>query len=160
MYMVALVAAQLLVFNHVQLFGYATPLPFIYFVLIFPLGTDRWNILLWGFTCGLLADITAMTPGVGAFAMTLAALIQPPLLQLLVPKDAPEDLRPGFSTMGLWPYIRYATILSLVFSLSYFLVLSFSFHHIEELAISFVSSWLLTLLLCLIFEGFHKRKNE
>ena len=46
--MLALVAAQLLVFNHIHLFGYATPLPFVYFLLRFPLNTERWSILLWG----------------------------------------------------------------------------------------------------------------
>lgn len=156
LWMTALVAAQLFVFNHVHLFGYATPLPFIYFLLLFRLGTQRWSILLWGFVCGVLTDIVSLTPGVGAASMTLTAFIQPPLLSLLVPEDAIENLRPGYDTLGFWGYVRYAVVLTFVFCLAYFLILSFSFQRPLDLAISCGASWGLTLLLCLIFEGFHR----
>ena len=158
--MALFVAAQLLVFNHIHLFGYATPLPFIYFLLRFPMGTERWEILLWGFVCGLLTDIVSLTPGVGASAMTLTAFVQPVLLTLMVPKDAVEDFRPSYTSMGFWPYTYYAALLTLLFTFVYFVVLSFNFHHILDLTISFVSSWALTLILCLIFEGFHKPKHD
>ena len=158
--MIVLVAAQMLVFNHVHLFGYATPLPFVYFLLLFPLGTERWEILVWGFVCGLLTDIVSLTPGVGAAAMTLTAFVQPPLLKLMVPKDAVEDLRPGYSTIGFWVYVRYALILTLVFAMTYFAVLAFNFQHFLDLFVSFVSSWALTFLLCLIFEGFYRKNDE
>ncbi len=158
--MVLLVAAQILVFNHIHLFGYATPLPFVYLLLTFPLGTQRWNILLWGFICGLLADTTMLTPGVGAFSMTLTAFVQPLLLNLLAPKDASEDMQPSYNTMSLGLYARYAAILTLIFTATYFLVLSFSFQHLSDLALSFASSWVLTYLLCLVFEGFRKKKYD
>jgi len=158
--MVVLVAAQLLVFNHIHLFGYATPLPYVYLVLSLPMDTERWEALLWGFTCGLLADITMLTPGVGAFALTLTAFMQPTLLKLMAPKDAVEDMRPSYSTMGFWSYSYYAGILTLQFSLAYFCVLAFNFHHFTDLAISFFSSWALTFLLCLIFQGFRKKRHE
>ncbi len=159
LWMVVLVAAQMLVFNHVHLLGYATPLPFVYFVLLFPLGTERWSILLWGFFCGLLTDIVSLTPGVGAGAMTLTAFFQPPLFQLMAPKDAVEALQPSYAAMGFADYARYAAILTFVFTLTYFLLLSFSFQHLADLAIAFGSSWVLTLVLCLIFEGFRKKKD-
>lgn len=158
--MVVLVAAQMLVFNHIHFFGYATPLPYVYLVLLFPLGTERWEALLWGFACGLLADITMLTPGVGAFALTLTAFVQPTLLTLMTPKDAVEDMHPGYTTMGFWSYVYYAGILTLLFSLVYFTVLSFSFHHVADLTISFLSSWLLTFILCLIFQGFNKKRHD
>jgi rod shape-determining protein MreD len=158
--MLVLVAAQLLVFNHIHLFGYATPLPFVYFLLRFPLNTERWSILLWGFVCGLLTDIISLTPGIGSAAMTMTAFVQPLLLNLMVPKDAVEDFRPGYRTLGFWPYVYYVTQLTFLFTLIYFLLLSFSFHHFLDFIISFVSSWALTLLLCLIFEGFHKKGHE
>ena len=120
--MLALVAAQILVFNHVHIYGYTTPLPFVYLLLLFPLGTERWNILLWGFVCGLLCDITSLTLGVGMAAMTLVAFIQPPLLQLMLPKDAVEEMQPGYDTMGFWGYFRYALLLTFIFMLSSWLL--------------------------------------
>ena len=153
LWMLALVAAQMLVFNHIHLFGYATPLPFLYLVLLFPLGTERWSILLWGFVCGLLCDVTSLTLGVGAAALTLVAFVQPPLLQLMAPKDALEDMQPGIATMGFWHYLNYAFLLSLLFVTVYFAIQTFNFFHPLDFLISLLSSWGLTLLFCLIFEA-------
>ena len=153
LWLVALVAAQMMVFNYVHIMGYATPMPYVYLLLLFPLGTQRWITLLWGFCCGLLCDIVSLTTGVGAAAMTLTAFIQPPLLALLAPKDAVEDMQANFATMGFWPYVRYATMVTFVFTATYFLLQSFNFFHIVDLAVSFLSSWLLTLLICVAIEG-------
>ena len=151
--MLALVAAQILVFNHVHIYGYTTPLPFVYLLLLFPLGTERWNILLWGFVCGLLCDITSLTLGVGMAAMTLVAFIQPPLLQLMLPKDAVEEMQPGYDTMGFWGYFRYALLLTFIFVFAYFLLQVFNFFHPLHFLISMLSSWLLTLIFVLAIEA-------
>lgn len=160
LWMVGLVAAQMIVFNRVHFFGYATPLPYVYFLLLFPLGTQRWVILLWSFLCALLADMTTLAPGVGTSAMTLTAFIQPLLLMLAAPKDAAEDMQASYRTMGFWPYARYASILTAIFVSTYFLVIAFSFHHFFDWLVSMVSSWLLTLMLCLIFEGFRSQHGD
>ena len=52
----ALVLAQALVFNYIHLFGYATVLLYVYFVVMFPRNYPRWAILLWSFFLGLSAD--------------------------------------------------------------------------------------------------------
>ena len=160
LWMTALVAAQLLVFNHIHLFQVATPLPFVYLLLLFPLGTEHWRVLIWGFLCGLLADITTLTPGVGAAAMTLTAFVQPYLLPLFTPKDAAEDMEPSYRTMGFWLYARYASFLTAIFCACYFMVLAFSFQHLWEWLVSMLSSWMLTLVLCLILQGFKKKKKH
>lgn len=152
-WMVVLLATQMLVLNHIHLFGYATPLIIIYFLLLFPLGTSRWSIMLWGFVCGLLADMVTLTPGVGAGAMTLAAFIQPQLLLAMRPKEAAEDMQASFHTMGFWSYARYCSILTFIFCLAYFLLQVFSFFHIVHLAISFIGSWLLSFVLCIAVEA-------
>lgn len=160
LWLAALVAAQMVVFNYMHFFGYATPLPFVYLLLIFPMDTQRWTILLWGFACGLLSDIVSLTPGIGAASMTLAAFIQPPLLALMAPKDSAEDLEPSYASLGFWQYVRYASIITFIFCAAYFLLSSFNFFHVLDLAISFVSSWVLTLVLCLLIEGVRKKKSS
>lgn len=153
LWMIALVVLQMVVFNYIHLFGYATPLPFIYFLLLFPQGTQRWGILLWGFICGLLCDITTLTLGVGAATMTFIAFVQPPLLQHMVSKDDPEDLQPGIATMGFWSYFLYALVLTILFVSTYFLLQTFNFFHPIDLLIAMVSSWALTFLFCILFEA-------
>lgn len=153
LWLLTLVAAQMMVFNYIHLYGYATPLPFVYLLLLFPLSTDRWSILLWGFVCGLLCDIASLTLGIGMAAMTLTAFIQPPLLLMMTPKDAVEDMQPGFDTMGFWPYVRYAFLLTSIFVLAYFVIHTFNFFHPLDFLIALLSSWALTFFFCLIFEA-------
>ena len=160
LWMLSLVAAQMMVFNNIHLFGYATPLPFVYLLLLFPLGTERWTILLWGFVCGLLCDIPSLTLGVGMASMTLIAFIQPPLLELMAPKDAVEDMQPGIASMGFWSFFHYSAMLTMVFVLVYFLLQVFNFFHPLDFLISMSSSWVLTFLFCLFFEALrHKFKS-
>ena len=155
LWLLTLVVAQMMVFNYIHLWGYATPLPYVFFILLFPLGTERWSILLWGFVCGLLCDMTSLTLGVGMAALTLTAFVQPPLLQMMAPKDAVEDMQPGYATMGLWSYFRYALVLTFIFCCAYFLIQTFNFFHLIDLLIAFGSSWALTFVLCLAIEAVH-----
>ena len=53
---VVLVLSQALVLNHIHLFGYATPLLYIYFVVSFPRNYPKWGIILWSFLLGLNVD--------------------------------------------------------------------------------------------------------
>lgn len=160
LWLVTLVVLQLVVFNHITVWGYATPLFFVYFVTLFPLGTTRWSILLWAFACGMLADVTMLTPGAGAAAMTLTALIQPPLLSAIRPKDALEDMQASIHTLGFWKYFYYCGLLTLVFTLTYFLLQFFTFSHIEDMAITWAGSWALTFVLCLLVENIRGNKQE
>ena len=71
---VFLLMLQVFVFNHIHLFGYATPLPYIYFLLILPGNTSRWVYVLTGFALGLLTDLFTNTPGMAAAATCLSGL--------------------------------------------------------------------------------------
>ena len=158
--MATLVVAQMMVFNHIHLLGYATPMPYVYMLLLFPMNSNRSVVMLWGFVCGLLCDIVSLTPGIGAAAMTLAACIQPPLLRAMAPKDAVEDMQPSFHSMGFWLYFRYAMVVTIIFALAYFLLAAFNFFHPQDLAISFASSWALSFVLCLLFEALRGKKED
>ena len=160
LWLVVLVAAQMMVFNYIHLFGYATPLPYVYLLLLFPLNSSRWSILLWGFVCGLLCDFVSMTPGLGAASMTLVAFVQPLLLRAMAPKDALEDMQASYHTLSFWGYVRYAGILTLLFAITYFLLLSLSFFHAADFAIAFASSWALTLVICLAIESVRSSRRK
>ena len=62
---------QVLVCNQIHLFGFATPLVYVYFVILFQRNYPKWAILLWSFSLGLLIDVFSNIPGVAAGAMTL-----------------------------------------------------------------------------------------
>ena len=83
----ALCALQVFVFNHVQLFGVAMPLFYVYFVIAMRKGMAKWAMLVWAFVMGITLDIFANTPGVCAASLTLAAMAQPSLLELFVTRE-------------------------------------------------------------------------
>ncbi|MCR4914402.1 MAG: rod shape-determining protein MreD [Prevotella sp.] len=128
---VALVLAQALVLNRIQLFHCATPLLFVYFVIIFPRNYPRWASLLWSFFLGLTADMFANTPGVAAASLTLTGFLQPQLLELFLPREADENIKSSVSSLGFWRFAGLSAALIAVFCLMFFALELFS-----------VSNWL------------------
>ena len=53
---------QVFVFNHIQLFGCASPLLYVYFVLTMKKGMAKWGMMTWAFALGLLLDTFSNTP--------------------------------------------------------------------------------------------------
>lgn len=158
LWMLLLLALQVLLFNHVHLLGYATPLACVYFLFLFPLNTSRTGILLWSFVLGLLVDVFSDTPGVTAASLTLVALVQPPLLRRIAPEDSVEDAVLSFRTLGRWVYVRYVAFLTLIFHVVYSLLDYFSFFHVLDMLYGALGSWLLSLAFCLAFESLRSSK--
>lgn len=65
-----LCVVQALVLNHIHLFGCATPLLYIYFIMLFRRNTQPWIILVSSFLLGLCIDTFSNTPGVSSGAAT------------------------------------------------------------------------------------------
>ena len=91
---------QVLVLNHVHLFDSATPLLYIYMVLLFPRNYPKWGMLVWAFALGIGVDMFSNTPGVAAASLTLVALLRPYLLELFIQRESAEDLVPSIKVLG------------------------------------------------------------
>lgn len=142
-----LLVLQIFLFNHIILLGYATPLIYVAFLLYVPLNANRVATLVWAFVLGTIVDMFSNTPGVSAFSLTFVAMMQPNLLNAYVPKESVEDMMPNYKTMGAWNHLRYMTIMLLVHHALYFVLESFSFFNLHDMAVafglSFASSWIL-----------------
>ena len=126
--MVLLLAVQLLVLNHLHLFGYATPLIIGYMIICFETSVSRMALLWWGFGIGLLYDVFSNTMGMAAASCTLLAMVKPSILKLLMPRDMVESFKPTIQNMGLTRYIWY--------SLSCMGLLHFTFYFLEAFSLS------------------------
>lgn len=147
-----LLLLQVLVLDQVHPWGYGAPLLCPLLVITLPLGTSRSEALLWGFGVGFIADIFAGTSGISSAALTFIAFIQPPLLELMVPRDSEEDLHPSFATMGRWNYVQFIALLLLLHHVVYFALEGFSYFHIADIAISMGVSYVASLLLIILAE--------
>ncbi|MCF0160904.1 MAG: rod shape-determining protein MreD [Bacteroidaceae bacterium] len=154
-----LVVVQGLVLNHVDVMGYATPMPYIYVLLTFPQNTGRKALLLWGFLTGVMCDMFTNTPGISAAACTLMGMMQPRLLWYLSPRDSSDDFQPSLTTMGVGGFTRYLFVSTLVFQTAYYLLLVFSLSHPADIAYNIGGGTLFTLLLMLCIASFHKKKK-
>ena len=108
------VLAQAIVLGRIHLFYYATPLFYVYFVLSFERNHPKWAILLWSFFMGLLVDIFSNTPGLAAASLTLIGALQPYYLELFVPRDSAENMKPSIATLGPSKYSTYAITLTVL----------------------------------------------
>lgn len=157
-FFIILLLVQVLVLNHIRLLGCATPLLYTYFVLPMQRNQAKWATLVWCFAIGLAVDVFSNTPGVAAASMTLAAAVQPYLLELFVPRDSADDLTPSFHTLGVSKFVSYTIILVFIGCLSFFSLEAFNLYNWAQWACSILGSTALTVVLILVIENVRNRK--
>lgn len=155
--MLLVIAVQVLVLNHIHLWGLATPMLQVMFLFKTPLNEKPIVTMLWAFCLGLVVDTFTNTPGMCAGAMTLTAFLQPRLLQVMAPKDSVEDIVPSRQTLGRWTFLTYRLILMMVYVVAFFLLESFSFFNITHLVLAMASSMALSMVLAISVEGVFKK---
>ncbi len=144
--------AQAIMLGRIHLFGYATPLFYVYFVAMFPLNYPKWGVLLWSFLLGLVIDTFSNTPGLTSASLTLIAAIQPYYFQLFVPRDSAETLEPSLTNLGRTKYAYYIVTLVLFYCMVFFTLELFNFFDVMEWALYVVTSTLITLMLIYTIE--------
>lgn len=153
LWFVVLLTLQVLVFNHVHIYGYATPMPFVYVLLILHSKTPRWVYITMAFALGLLVDIASSTIGIFASTATLTGLLAPKLLTMFAPPDLSDDgFLPSARTMKWSGFIRFATAVTLIQCTTFFMVEAFSFFHLTDLLLNIAASSVITLLVLLAIE--------
>lgn len=113
---IILVLVQVLVCNRIMLFGLATPIIFIYFLLRLPMDTPVKAVLLIAFLTGVTVDVFSDTPGVNALSCTLLAGLRKPMFLALSGKnDEYENATPCVSALGPELYCKYLFTFSLFY---------------------------------------------
>ena len=160
-----LVLLQALVFNHVHILGYATPMPCLFFLLTLDSGTPRWVYVALGFVLGLTVDLFSNTPGMAASAMCLLGLVCPLVLKVFSPGDKKyggadnnETFVPSHVTMEWGNFTRYVFACTVIYCVTFFLIESFSVFDWQMLLLNIVGSTLLTTLFVLAMELVRKSK--
>lgn len=142
-----LLLLQVIIFNHIHLFGYATPMVYVLMLIMLPSDTPHWLYVLYGFIMGFLIDLFTNTPGIGAASATLTGFCTPWILRLFAPSGYAfeEPFSPTPKTMEWLPYLRFATSVVLINTLAYFLAESFTFFNFGYLLLSTFLSTLITI---------------
>ena len=130
---------QVLVCNQIHLFGYATPLIYVYFVILFQRHSAADHLRLWR-------------------AMTFLAFLQPYILKPFIPRDSIDDLKPSFANLGIMKFSGYTLICVVIYCLTFFSLEAFSFFNWQQWLSNIGASAALTFLIILIIENVRYRQ--
>lgn len=149
---VVLCALQVFILNHIQLFGCAMPLFYVWFVVTMKKGTPKWAMMCWAFAMGMTLDIFTNTPGVAAAAMTAIAMAQPYLLDLFMTRESDEQITPSYATIGKKPFANFTIVMVTSYCVIYYTLEMFSFMNGLKWLECVVGSALLSIPLILAFD--------
>lgn len=158
---VAFLLAQVLIFNHIVLFGVGVPFVFIYFILRMPVNMGTSLLLTLSFFLGLGVDICSDTAGMNALACTVLAMCKRKVFFSYVLKDDMSVLtEPSVASMGLGTYLRYAASMTAIYCLLIFSIEYFSISDVKEVIIHAAASTVLTTLLLLAVDSLLTSRRE
>lgn len=72
-----LLAAQIIVFNNIDLFGYINPFPYILFIILFPVNGNKQLLIVTSFLLGITMDLFSNSGGVHAASCLILAYARP-----------------------------------------------------------------------------------
>lgn len=155
-----LVAVQVLILNNLQLNGVFNPYIYPLFILLLPINTPNWLLLLLGFGTGITIDLFSNTMGMHAAATTLLAFMRPQVLKLIRPSGdyQPED-KPTLGYMGFRWFITYISLLIIVHHLCFFFLETLGFPQIIFILTKIIVSTLLSISLIVVSEYLFIRKK-
>ncbi|WP_293870820.1 rod shape-determining protein MreD [Flavobacterium sp.] len=78
---ILLLAAQVLLFNRMDLFGYINPFPYVLFIILYPVNGNKTGLLVASFLLGLLMDMFWNSGGVHAAACVILAYYRPAIFK-------------------------------------------------------------------------------
>lgn len=118
-----LVVLQEFVFDNINLGGVVNPYIYIMFIIMLPLDTPGWMLLLLGFGTGAAVDFMSGTPGLQAVSSTWLAFVRPTVVGLLLGKDLVyEGGIPTAGRVGTGKFLRYAAMMVLLFNIPFFIL--------------------------------------
>lgn len=151
---IVLVSLQVFLLSNIHLFGLATPLLYIYFVLKLPVLMSRNLVLLLSFTMGLVIDLLSQTLGLNMLALSIVGFCRAYVFRVFAPKEVFDNFIPSFTTFGMLPFLGYAAVMALIHHTLVFSIEMFSMLDFGSLMARIFSSTALTLVLIFAFECF------
>jgi hypothetical protein len=97
------------------------PYVYILFILLLPLETPKWLLLILAFILGYTIDYFSHTIGLNIAATVFIAYLRPKLIYLIIPKLEPgPDVKIGIKIFGFQSFLLYTSVLVFVHHLSLF----------------------------------------
>src|SRR5690554_5505443 len=127
---IVLVLVQVLIFNQVHFGGYINPFIYILFIMLLPVNTPKYLMLISGFLLGLSVDIFSNSLGMHAAATVFIAFIRPAVIRSISNREEDRHNYPGMKQNSFSWFLFYAFIMVFFHHLVFFLLEIFTFTHL------------------------------
>ncbi|MDD4821333.1 MAG: hypothetical protein PHI48_02065 [Bacteroidales bacterium] len=156
---VILFLIQILIFNHIHLFGIGTPFLYIYCILCLPNTIGKTTQVLISFVIGFILDLFSNSPGMNASATLCLGLLNPYLFKMFMPVYDSETAEASIQHFGFKSYFYYAGISTIVHQTVLILIETGTIEH-PFLTLSRIGlNSLITLILILVTDSiYHSSK--
>lgn len=157
---VVLFFLQVFVFSPLGLFGQGNIFIYIMFFMIIPLKMKQIPLMLIAFFFGLLVDNFTGSYGIHCFSATLIAGARQYIQRLFFDKDELDNTDTLFVRFSA-DYYKYVIAMTLLYSLSVFILQSFSFKYIPAVLLKTAVSTIATFVVMFFVQAtILKRYNE
>ena len=142
---------QVIFLNNIQLWGIFTPFLYILFILLLPVNTPKWFLLILAFFTGIIIDIFNNTIGVHTFALVFATFLRPFILKIWSPYDGYDPLKELLpNEYGFGWFFKYSFLMVATHQLVLFYMEAFSFKNFDLLLYRWAINIVFTEMLILI----------
>jgi rod shape-determining protein MreD len=146
---ILLLAAQIVIFNNFELFGFLNPFPYVLFIILYPVNSNRSGLLIASFLLGITMDYFCNSGGVHAFSCLVLAYFRPAIFKFAF------GLSYEYQTVRLNDSLspeRFSFILMAVFLHHFilFILEIFSFFLIWEIIYRTILSTIFTIIISII----------
>jgi hypothetical protein len=124
---ISLVLAQVLIFNQVQFSGFFNPYVYLLFIILLPLSTPRYLVMILAFLLGLIIDIFSNSLGVHSAATVFVAYARPLVIRVISNREDDKSDYPGLHQNKLIWFLNYVLIMVLIHHAVLFYIEVFTF---------------------------------
>lgn len=162
--LILLVFAQVILLSNISIsFLEVSPHLYILFILLLPLETAGWIILLLAFFIGFTIDTFLDTIAVHTSATLFLAFLRPLVIRILSPRTGYEyGITPSVRNLSFSWFLKYTAIMAFIHHLSFVMieVFSFKYFHLSVLKILISSVFTTILIMLSQFFDFRGKSKE
>ena len=126
---VFLVLIQILILNQIEFRGFINPYMYILFVMLLPLSTPKYIVILSGFFIGLVIDIFSNTQGLHTAATVFIAYVRPFVIRTISGREDEMGDYPGLKQNKFSWFLYYAALMVFLHHFFLFYLEVFTFSH-------------------------------
>ncbi|HLW49939.1 MAG TPA: hypothetical protein VKZ78_03135 [Sphingobacteriaceae bacterium] len=158
---VVLLAMQVFLFKNMGYYNLVTPFPYIFFLLLLPIGISNFNLYIIAFLTGLSVDLFYDTLGVNAAAAVVLALTRIAFLKItLEAENHDKNTTPMLGEVSFRWFLPYILLTTFMHHLTLFMLATFTFRQFHYTLFSTIFSCIFTVLIMLVFSLLIYRRKK